>query len=223
MPRDLSFCHTRPVSERVLGVLAGKDMPPSQLQAWASSATALYAADSASDALIAAGFSPTIVGDLDSIDPSIDLSKHRVVKDIDPDRTDCDKLLATVTDDGHTEATIIGLEGDLFDHMLASLSSMAASRLNLRIALRRGFGHLLRAGDEKKVPDAFGRRVSLIPLVRSTGVELTGVLWELSDAIIEPGGFLSVSNEGTGEVLASLRTGVAILFIEGPEENNPSW
>lgn len=198
-------------------------MPAERLRAWAASATALYAADSASDDLVNWGLSPTIVGDLDSIDPSIDLTRHRVVQDIDPDRTDCDKLLDKIAKDGHREATIIGVEGDLFDHMLASLSSLAASHLKIRIVLRNGFAYLLRSGERQDVSNAFGKRVSLIPLVRSTGVELTGVLWGLHEAVIEPAGFLSISNEGTGDVSASLRTGIALLIIGEPGENNPSW
>ena len=121
MPQDLAFCHTFRVANRVLGILGGEDAPDGQLQAWASSATVLYAADSAANRLIHFGFLPIVVGDLDSFDQSLRSDRLRIVEDSDPDRTDCDKLLALIESDGYQEATIIGLEGDLLDHVLSSL------------------------------------------------------------------------------------------------------
>jgi thiamine pyrophosphokinase len=206
---------------RVLGVLGGRDLSPGQLRPWADSADALYAADSGAHVLLEFGHRPVVVGDMDS---ATDLPDGlRVVEDCDPDRTDCDKLLALVAEDGHRAVTLGGIEGDLFDHVLASLSSAAAARVDVRLVLRRGLGWVLRDGDRVRWEDGFGRRVSLIPIRESHGVDLSGVLWPISEARLEPGGFLSVSNEGTGVVEASLRHGAALLFVERAPDEPPVW
>ncbi|MCW5940500.1 MAG: thiamine diphosphokinase [Fimbriimonadaceae bacterium] len=208
---------------RALVVLAGQDASDGHLAAWAGSSDALYAADSAADRLFRLGFEPVVVGDLDSCDRSLFKPTTRVVEDADPDRTDCDKALSLAKEDGWGAVTVAGVEGDLFDHWAASLSSCLASGLFVRLALRLGIATLLRGGDSVRVEDALGRRVSLLPMVRSTGVELRGTLWELDGAVIEPGGRLSVSNQGTGEVEASLRTGAAWLFVSRHEAEGPVW
>jgi thiamine pyrophosphokinase len=208
---------------RALVVLAGQDAPDSHLSEWAASADVLYAADSASDRLFRLGFDPVVVGDLDSCDRSLFLPSTRVEEDRDPDRTDCDKALAVAKADGWSAVTVTGLEGDLFDHSLAALSSCLASGLAVRLAVRRGTATLLRGGDSFSAADGLGRRVSLLPMVRSTGVALTGTLWELQDAVIEPGGHLSVSNQGVGAVEASVRTGAAWLFVSRDPAEGPVW
>ena len=208
---------------KVLGVLAGRDLNLDELQKWAQSCDVLYAADSAADRLVPLGFKPTVVGDLDSVDPSLLGSELRVVHSPDPDTTDCDKLLALVENDGHTALTLACVEGDLLDHVLASLASVARSDLDIRLVLRNAMGYVCRPGKSISVPKCFGKRVSLIPLARSTGVVLQGVLWELSEAILEPAGFLSVSNEGTGDVFVSIASGVCLLFIERSPMDSPCW
>lgn len=196
-------------------------METERLRPWADSADALYAADSGALPLLTIGHRPTVVGDLDS---ATDLPEGlRVVEDRDPNRTDCDKLLALVAADGHDAVTLAGLEGDLLDHVLASLSSAAAASVAVRLVLRRGLAWVLRDGETARWEDGFGRRVSLIPIRECHGADLSGVLWPLSDAHLQPGGFLSVSNEGTGTVEASVRHGAALLFIERAPEEPPVW
>lgn len=207
----------------MLGVLGGLDFPDRDLKNWAESAQVVYAADSAADRLVPMGIRPVIVGDLDSVSQGSLQPDLRIVRSADPDTTDCDKLLDLAVSDGHAALTLTCVEGDLLDHMLATLSSVSKSPIHVRVVTRRLIGHVLKPGFTMTVPDGFGRRVSLIPLARSTGVSLTGVLWEVQDSVMEPGGFLSVSNEGTGEVAASLSTGSAVLFVERRQEEPPIW
>ncbi len=207
----------------MLGVLGGLDMPDGQLRAWAESADALYAADSAGSRLIRLGFKPVVVGDLDSFDFSLESGAERIVRDSDPNRTDCSKILSLVEQEGHKSMTLAGLEGDLLDHVLSSLSVVARSRLAVRLVLRSGLAWVLRSGDSVTVRKGFGRRVSLLPLERSTGVNLSGVLWEVTESVMEPAGFHSVSNEGTGDVHASVSSGAVLLFVSRAVSEGPEW
>lgn len=199
-------------------------MGDDQLAAWARTADALYAADSAGSRLVRLGFQPTVVGDLDSFDPTIDRQGLRIVEDLDPHRTDCDKLLSLVEADGHSSLTLAGLEGDLFDHMLSSLTSVARSDLDVRLVLRSGIGHIVRPGRAITVDNAFERRVSMLPLTECLGAGLSGVLWEFANEDMSPGGnFLSISNEGVGPIVAQVRSGAALLFVETRPGEQPQW
>src|ERR1043165_9573712 len=124
---------------RVLGVLDGRDMPSDLLKAWAESAELVVAADGAADRLLEVGVRANIiVGDLDSL--TSDPGSSQVIRVQDAESTDCDKLLRWARDEGHVDLTLAGVEGDLLDHMLSTLSSCVAYRRTIRLALRRGIG-----------------------------------------------------------------------------------
>jgi len=206
------------MQQRVLGVLGGNDVDDVRLAAWASSAEHTYAADSGADRLIALGFSPVVVGDFDSFESLPSASHLRLVQSLDDETTDCDKLFALVKSDGHDSVTLIATEGDLPDHVLATYWSAIESSLDVRFAFRRGIGWLVRSRGVRRVKSAPDQRVSLIPLVPCEGAALSGVAWPLDNARLEPGGRLSVSNQAASEeVVASLHSGCALLFLETQE------
>ena len=223
MPRDLAFCHTDLMEPRVLGVLGGRDMDEGSIVSWARSAGLVYAADSGANTLLRHGVRPVVVGDLDSFDQNLADPELRVVQDLDQDTTDCDKLLGLVRADGHKSLTMIGVDGDLLDHVLSSLSSFAKSTLRIRLILRRATGYVVRGGDSIDVGSKPGDRISLIPLALSQGVSLHGVVWELDHQAMEPAGFISVSNASTGTVSVRLESGAAVLFVARSDEEPPMW
>lgn len=192
----------------VLGVLAGRDLTPGALEAWLAWADRVVAADAGADLCRAAGREPdAIVGDLDSIaDPS------GLVRDEDQDTSDADKLLAFLRREGVSEATLIGVEGDRLDHVLATLSSVArAGAFSWPIVLRSGSVRLL--GPECFTGQWARGRVSILPLVRSR-VTATGLRWPLHDAVLDPLGMVSISNEMAGDRLSiAVSEGVVAVFL----------
>lgn len=206
---------------RVLGVLDGRDMDPELLRAWAESAELVIAADGAADRLLDIGVSPTIIiGDMDGM--TRDPGDLQVIRDEDPGSTDCDKLLRWVRQQGHTNLTMVNIEGDLLDHMVSSLSSCVAFRRTVRIALRRGIGWVFTGSLQINMDP--GARISLLPLTTCTGVRLHGVQWPLDHADMEPGGRVSISNSATdGFVQACVSRGTGFLFAEYPREEMPFW
>lgn len=208
----------------ILGVLAGQDIPIETVVAWCKSADFVIAADGAANRLIDSGLSPdVIVGDLDSLEP-IHASTHaRVCADLDQETTDCDKLLAYARQKFPGSAlSIVGIEGDRFDHVLASLHSIAKSSPNCRLVLRDGVAWFVRPGHEviaSTIPD---QTVSLIPITDCSGVVLAGVAWP-TNPIISPLGATSISNYATDcEVRAKLETGMALLVLRG-DTSEPTW
>ena len=202
--------------ERVLGVLAGRDLAPGAMAAWLAWADRVVAADGGADLCRDAGREPdAIVGDLDSIADATGLRR-----DPDQDSSDADKLLALLSRDGVEKATLIGVEGDRLDHVLATLYSCARSGVpNLRLALRTGLGYVLKAPFRGSW--SVSGQVSLIPLGRCR-VTLTGVRWPLDDAWLDPLGLVSISNEACGErVELDVHEGAVALFT-GEERRDRS-
>lgn len=206
---------------KVLGVLDGRDLPEETLRAWAISADVVIAADGAADRLLAVGVTPTIVvGDMDGFQGSA--NDLQVWKDPDPSRTDCDKLLAWVRGAGYPAITLVSVEGDQLDHMLATLSSCVAHGGPVRLALRRGIGWVF-TGDIRVAAEP-GARVSLIPLTPCQAVDLRGVHWPLAGDALAMGGLVSISNVAVAdEVQVSIGEGWAFLFAGRPPEAGPLW
>ncbi len=208
---------------RIFAVLAGRDVPLDRLAKWAASADYLVAADGGADCLLDAGFTPHItLGDGDSASPEAKKKSETFLLMDDQDTTDCDKLLAWLSAEGHTEVTVAGLEGDLLDHVLGSVQSVARSNLSVRLLLRRGLGWI-KKGPITFVHDAEpGARVSLIPITDCTGVSLSGVQWEFQGRAMSPVGFTSLSNRAVDlSVKMSIQSGTALLFLE--TDRSPFW
>lgn len=204
---------------RVLGVLGGRDFPDELLGPWLAEADLIVAADSGADRCLALGFPSIVVGDLDSFRGPRD--GLEIVADPDQHSTDCDKLLRYVESQGHRAVAIACLEGDRLDHVLASLNSLSrAPTLEVVVAWRRGLAYRLGPGDLiKSVPPA-GARVSVLPWPKAV-VTLSGVRWPLADSTLELGSEISISNQATGVVEASVASGTAWLFVE--QDPLPTW
>ena len=207
------------VVERVLGVLNGRDMNLSTLAKWLGSADRVYAADGGGRRAQEAGVEPhVVVGDFDSSEPSTFAEWYRVD---DQESTDCDKLLAHVLKDGFQALTLVGVEGDRLDHVLASLASAARSPLQVSLGLRTGWGRVLVGPTSLDLPGCEGATVSLMPLEKVSGVSLTGVQWPFSDRTLSPSGFVSISNRAVGEIRAVVTQGAALLTVSSDGE--PVW
>lgn len=196
-----------------MGVLAGGDLPLDRLAAWARSATRIYAADGGADRLLAAGIRPhVIVGDLDSLQADdADLEGVEVVLSTDQETSDADKLLALLAGRGYEEVTLVGIEGDRLDHVLAALGSAAASPLEVSFGLRGGWGRIVRRGISLfHLPE--GATLSLLPLRACPGFCITGVEWPLIGVRLEIGGRISLSNRASKEpVRVEIGDGTALL------------
>lgn len=212
-----------PDPTRALGVLAGKDMPDLQLRAWATSAEVVLAADAGADLLRALGIEPhEVIGDFDSV-----TSNHAgatLIHEKGQEDTDCDKLLRRAAARGLESITLVGVEGDQLDHMLATLQSAAKAAIEVRLGLRTGVGWVLTGEATHTIATQPGRRISLIPLTPSEGVTLRGVQWPLERHRLDPLGPTSISNVATGhEVFVHLWEGAAFLFVEFRPDEMPFW
>lgn len=210
---------------RVLGVLSGADMDSSLLWRWAKSADVVYAADGGANRLMLRNDCPVIiVGDMDSVSERTLEAATRKVHLPDQDTTDCDKLLQLAAADRHRSITLTSVEGDLPDHVLATLHSAARSKLDVRFAFRRGIGYIVKPSTARLISTKPGGRVSLLPLTACRGTTLLGVHWPLDSVRLEINGLTSISNRAEGnEVAASVEGGAAMLFVEFADSEMPCW
>jgi thiamine pyrophosphokinase len=213
------------MKQRVLAVLAGADMSIELLRKWARDADVVAAADSGADLLLAAQVRPQIVvGDMDAVSEEALATAEQVIRIVDDETTDCDKLLAYLEEQGHEEITLACVEGDLLDHALASTQSALRSNITVRLALRRGIAWILKPSSPVRVPAGRTGRVSLLPLTAVEGASLSGVAWPLDGVKLSPDGRLSISNKAVGaEIEARVEGGAALLFVEYLPDEVPIW
>jgi len=209
--------------QKVLGVLAGGDMPTDQLAAWARSADLVLAADGGADRLLEAGIKPrTTIGDLDSL--SSVAAVPLVIRDPDQETSDCDKLLSLAERLGHESITLCCVEGDRLEHVIGTLRSAARSVIRVRLALRRGVAWVLVGSDEVVVELEEGERVSLMPLEACAKADILGVRWPLVGVELSIDGRTSLSNEAVGgAVTARIGSGAAALIVTSPRFESPAW
>ena len=190
-------------------MLAGRDLAPGALEAWLAWADYVVAADGGADLCREAGREPDkIVGDLDSIS-----DKRGLSADPDQDSSDADKLLSFLRSRGIESATLIGVEGDRLDHVLATLYSVArVPQVSCRIVLRMGVAFVVRGPSE--VERGSYNIVSLLPLGKAR-VTLSGVRWPLENAVLDPLGLVSLSNAGDPrlDVFLQVHEGAVALFL----------
>lgn len=209
---------------RILGVLAGADFPPERLSKWVLSADYVFAADSAADALNQLGLVPgTTVGDLDSISATGRACQLELLEIHDQDSTDCDKLLSLALERGFSKISLIGVEGDLLDHVIGTLLSAARASIDVTLILRRGFAQILTGPTHVRLTLPKSTRLSVMPLTPCFHVTMNGTEWPLSDSTLDPMGLTSLSNRGSGPVQIQIGSGVAILFLAHPDLENVDW
>lgn len=210
---------------RVLGVLSGGDLGGDLLRRWAESVEIVMAADAGADLLLSVGVRPhLLIGDFDSASEHALRTVNERLHVPDQDSTDCDKLLAEAGQRGYEAITLTAVEGDLPDHVLATLHSAAKSPLDVRIAYRRGLGFIVKPDQPRSVECGPGRRVSLLPLEPCRGVWLEGLRWSLRDASLSARGLTSVSNRSESQAVeARIQEGAALLFVEYSPEETPIW
>ena len=202
-----------------VGVLGGGSLPEGYLRRLTDLADFVAAADSGADRLLAEGVTPHLtLGDFDSVMAP----RERLGETLhlaDQETSDADKLLAELGRRGHPRIVLTGVEGDLPDHVLASIQSAAKSPGEVWFAFRRGFGRIVRAREAVGFDAEIGQRVSLIPLVECTGVVAEGLAWEVPEGRLHPLGPTGVSNRAVRpSVKITVATGILLLFAETSDE-----
>jgi thiamine pyrophosphokinase len=208
------------VDSSVLGVLAGRDLNFEKFERIARSASIVIAADGGAQTVLDLGREPDIVvGDLDSLDSCIQARLPDVRHDPDQMTSDADKLLSLADQLGYQHITLLGIEGDLPDHVLSTLHSVLRAKIEVTLLFRRGSGWVLTGESTRHWPSYPGQRVSLLPLSECREVSLVGVVWPLESATLSAESSGSISNQSlAAEIGVKIGSGSAFLFLEDPPQ-----
>ena len=178
--------------QRVVVFANGVIEDPAAVRAMLRPEDRIVAADGGTHHALACGVTPqTIIGDLDSLDPTLQKQlEDQGVEFIDypaaKDETDLElALLHAASLEAQTVLVVGGLGGRL-DQMIANLQLLARpelAHLEVQLAGDRDMVYLIR--DRLELHGAAGDRVSLLPWAGdAVGVTTQGLEWPLEDATL---------------------------------------
>ena len=180
-----------------MAIVGGGAVDPDLLGELAARGVALVGADGGADAIDAAGLLPAaIIGDLDSISDRAGWeSRTRVIHIPEQITTDFQKALYS------TQAPVtlaLGMTGKRLDHTLAALSAVLQYAPSRRLLLVDEVDVALAATGPVGFEAGVRERVSIHPLSPIRFERSTGLYYPMDGLLLEPGGLIGTSNEGTG-------------------------
>lgn len=183
--------------DRPLAIVGGGAVDPALLRELAARDVALVGADGGADIIDDADLVPeAIIGDLDSVrDRAGWEARTRVVHIPEQITTDFQKALYSTS----SPVTLaLGMTGKRLDHTLAALSAVLQYAPMRRLMLIDEVDVALAATGPVRFSAAERERVSIHPLVPIRFRSSSGLFYPMDDLLLEPGGLLGTSNEGTG-------------------------
>lgn len=180
-----------------MAIVGGGAVDKAMLVELAARGVALVGADGGADAIGAAGLVPAaIIGDLDSIADRAGWEKRtRVIHIPEQITTDFQKCLYS------TRAPVtlaLGMTGKRLDHTLAALSAVLQYAPTRRLLLIDEVDVALAAVGPVEFGAGVRERVSIHPLLPIRFARSTGLFYPMDGLLLEPGGLIGTSNEGTG-------------------------
>lgn len=184
-------------SDGPLAIVGGGAVDPALLVELAERGVMLVGADGGGDAIGDAGLVPAaIIGDLDSLrDRAYWEARTRVIHIPEQITTDFQKALSS------TQATVtlaLGMTGKRLDHTLAALSAVLQYATTRRLLLVDEVDVALAVVGAIGFGAGKGERVSIHPLLPITFSHSTGLFYPMDGLLLQPGGLIGTSNEGTG-------------------------
>jgi thiamine pyrophosphokinase len=180
-----------------MAIVGGGAVDPALLVELAERGVALVGADGGGDAIGDVGLVPAaIIGDLDSLTDRAGWEQRtRVIHIPEQITTDFQKALYS------TQAPVtlaLGMTGKRLDHTLAALSAVLQFAPQRRLLLVDEVDVALAATGPVRFQAGMRERVSIHPLVLIRFERSAGLYYPMDGLLLEPGGLIGTSNEGTG-------------------------
>lgn len=192
-------------------VLNGEPPLEARLRELAASFT-VFAADGGTEVCVRAGVKPQwVAGDFDSF-PLENLPEDWERKVFpEQDRTDFQKVLACLPEEVES-IRILGGMGRRIDHTLTNLLIASTLPESLEVCFEQEDERIVRvtADCPLDIELSVGCTLSLLPLREVTGVQTTGLKWNLDGQSMGPGQQLGQSNQVIDQV--TVRVGQGSLF-----------
>jgi thiamine pyrophosphokinase len=180
-----------------MAIVGGGSVDPALLRELAGRGVALVGADGGADAIGDAGLVPAaIIGDLDSVRDRAGWEKRtRVIHIPEQITTDFQKAIYS------TQAPVtlaLGMTGKRLDHTLAALSAVLQYAPTRKLLLVDEVDVALAVVGSIRFQAGIRERVSIHPLLPVRFSHSTGLYYPMDGLLLEPGGLIGTSNEGTG-------------------------
>lgn len=205
---------------RSLIVAGGTPPKKNLLEQEIEAADIIIGADSGGHAIIGYGFTPDVViGDLDSFV----YTNHKginVIKDLDQETNDLEKALNYALQQGATHCIVLGTLGKRIDHTMKNISVLQQFWPKFKeIIFRDDYGDTFLVQSPYKPSYPLGTVISFFPVHNPVeGFTSTGVLYPLTNSVLEMGGQDGTSNEITDrEASITFREGFLGVFVGNGE------
>jgi thiamine pyrophosphokinase len=212
----------RPVvsGQTAVTLIGGGALRDEDLKAALDIAPLLVAVDGGADAALAAGHTPlAVIGDLDSVSPSLRkrLSANIIYKVSEQDSTDFDKAMRHVS---VPLVLAVGFTGERLDHELAVFHTLVMRHTQACIVIgeRDIVFHATRRLAIELPP---GTRVSLFPMTEVSGRSV-GLRWPIDGLVFHPARRIGTSNAATGGMVVIEPEGPGLLVILPRSELGPA-
>jgi thiamine pyrophosphokinase len=200
-----------------MAIVGGGTVDPALLRELADRGVALVGADGGADAIGDAGLMPAaIIGDLDSLaDRTAWEERTPVIHIPEQVTTDFQKALYSTS----APVTLaLGMTGKRLDHTLAALSAVLQYAPSRRLLLVDEVDVALAVVGSIRFEAGAHERVSIHPLLPLRFSHSSGLYYPMDGLLLEPGGLIGTSNEGTGGLVQVVPDdGTPWLLILGKE------
>ncbi|HNW58278.1 MAG TPA: thiamine diphosphokinase [bacterium] len=199
-------------------IIANGPLPPRRrILPWIRTGTLIVCADGGANRARVRGITPDVIlGDLDSLSPegATASPKARLLRITDQAKTDLEKALDFVLQQGIRRAVVIGATGRRPDHELANFSLLARYHTRLELMFLDTWCRILIVDAQLSLSLRPGTIVSLLPLGPCAGVVTRGLAWPLRGEPLAPGVRESISNRVVASpVEIELTAGKLLVFI----------
>jgi thiamine pyrophosphokinase len=157
---------------------------------------------------------------LGDFDQGIDIEKIRkeqypieIVYTPDQDKTDLEKGIEYLVEQGHHAANIIWATGLRADHTLNNLSSMAKYKETINLVMHDNWSKIfcLKSSFEKWYPA--NTNISIMPISKAGGVKTSGLKYNLDNEDLELGRRTSSSNQTIEDGFIRITHNAGDLFL----------
>lgn len=157
-----------------------------------------------------------IIGDLDSIDSSHVLPCDiQMIHTPNQNKTDFEKALLFLADNGITQFDIYGATGRASDHFLGNLSVAMQYYKQYQLHFYDNYCHFFFAKPQQTLKNVKNKVISLIPLSTVSGLSLSGFKYPLDNETLTFGGLTSLRNQALlNDVTLSFTAGDLLVLIE---------
>jgi thiamine pyrophosphokinase len=171
-------------SEPFVVILANGTFPQTNKTcSYLSSASRLICCDGAANKAVARGYVPdAIVGDLDSLDPSIkERFPNRIIRITEQETNDLSKAFNYCVSQGWSNIVILGASGEREDHLLGNISLLADFAVKAKsVRIITDFGYFCATNQSKTFHVPKGSQISIFSLNPQQEITSRGLRYPLN-------------------------------------------